>query len=1187
MTACLYLIIIYSRVLLSSLTCASEVQRQNTKVRISAIGNTIILKFLEEDKIDTKLEGYIIGYGGSLFSKQVIQLPEDGEPYETEIDAEPKYLIAVQPFKGVKGKKQCAGKEILKKPLHLVIGSVTSTSVLLSWGTILNSPYTDANLDDCIEDGQFNVRYREKEPNKNWIYQTCPTAGTVIDHLKPETPYEFGVQAETDVDRGAWSHSVTHNTADIYIPENPVNMLRTKIFLSTKEPITEAPETNSPLLSTVQNVTQRRPASLIKQTATPVIPRKTLGTESDGFATSAPPEDLLFLTQAFTHTQMTLPPPTVIQRKPSDITMSQEQPHTTYFQLITEKPPNTLTKTASSTVTTKLETIQPETITFHSTDHSQSKSVPKSHTQPTPRKTKHKGKTTQKQPKTPQPQTTQFQPIPTTSKSQTTKSLSTTQSQTIAVKSQSKFPPKLKTTQKPQYITLPQTHSTISQLITIMSRPYTSQSQPSSTQTQSLTTQTQPSTTPSRPNTTVKQTKNPPKPTHFEEIYQTSSISQTSMSTMTYHHVPSQLKPIHKQPSFTLPQPPPIKKQSSETQSPMTIKNITVTKQPTLSYKQHFTQQSTYKMNPVSLSSHTFRTTVQNKHSPSTNSPLITATKDHFFTSVSTLSSTKANIQEESYQSLLSTTESSSQTLPSVTFHHQPFFQPTHPPTAHISSTTPKNKKTESTSVPHIPTGFYRATTHVLRVPKKHYIKVKSTAKSKGIQNSTLIEKKVVNTKHPNRTLAPRQSQDGKLRPNPIRVTGVKNKNKGNTTSFVRPTSGKTSTKTIYDEKHKGLLQPKPTKEPKKTLEINQKINIKVQQETKKEESKIHWDKNTDFKQKVPVPIVKPHVSSTTEKTVYQKPLPTFTPLFVLNGSRFDTGDNSSVFSALPSSDVDAMGEKRFVGPNVIYRTDKPPDEPCSVTKSLSFFPEEENMAINVTNPPKTPPANLTVVTVEGCPSFVILDWEKTDNATTEYDVTSSVKGTNGNEVSVITTNQTHTAVENLKPKSSYEFTVTPKNILGSGPTSEAVSFNTESADPRVSEIPTGKNAIWSSFPFKTDSYSECTGTMYVKRTWYRKFVGIQLCNSLRYKIYMSDSLKGKFYNIGDDNGFGEDHCQFVDSFLDGRTGGTLLPNELPTRQGFYRSFRQEPVKFGQIGGNTHINYVGWYECGVPIPGSW
>lgn len=35
-----------------------------------------------------------------------------------------------------------------------------------------------------------------------------------------------------------------------------------------------------------------------------------------------------------------------------------------------------------------------------------------------------------------------------------------------------------------------------------------------------------------------------------------------------------------------------------------------------------------------------------------------------------------------------------------------------------------------------------------------------------------------------------------------------------------------------------------------------------------------------------------------------------------------------------------------------------------------------------------------------------------------EYEVVSTAKGPNGKEVSVLTTNQTHTAVENLKPES-------------------------------------------------------------------------------------------------------------------------------------------------------------------------
>lgn len=51
-----------------------------------------MLKFLQPD-VDTKLEGYIMGYGSSLFSKQFIQLPENGEPYETEIGNTTKFNL--------------------------------------------------------------------------------------------------------------------------------------------------------------------------------------------------------------------------------------------------------------------------------------------------------------------------------------------------------------------------------------------------------------------------------------------------------------------------------------------------------------------------------------------------------------------------------------------------------------------------------------------------------------------------------------------------------------------------------------------------------------------------------------------------------------------------------------------------------------------------------------------------------------------------------------------------------------------------------------------------------------------------------------------------------------------------------------------------------------------------------------
>ncbi|XP_019503872.1 PREDICTED: target of Nesh-SH3 [Hipposideros armiger] len=298
---------------------------------------------------------------------------------------------------------------------------------------------------------------------------------------------------------------------------------------------------------------------------------------------------------------------------------------------------------------------------------------------------------------------------------------------------------------------------------------------------------------------------------------------------------------------------------------------------------------------------------------------------------------------------------------------------------------------------------------------------------------------------------------------------------------------------------------------------------------------------------------------------------------------------NITDFSSSPTRETDPLGKPRFKGPHVRY-IQKPDNRPCSITDSIKRFPKEEAFEGNATSPPQNPPSNLTVVTVEGCPSFVILDWEKPLNDTvTEYEVISRENGSfSGKNKSIQITNQTFSTVENLKPDTSYEFQVKPKNPLGEGPASNTVAFSTESADPRVSEpVSGGRDAIWTERPFDSDSYSECKGKQYVKRTWYKKFVGVQLCNSLRYKIYLSDSLTGKFYNIGDQRGHGEDHCQFVDSFLDGRTGQQLTSDQLPTKEGYFRAVRQEPVQFGEIGGHTQISYVQWYECGTTIPGKW
>ncbi|XP_076579435.1 ABI family, member 3 (NESH) binding protein b isoform X9 [Chaetodon auriga] len=712
-----------------------RVRRQNMKVRINATGDTIVMKFMRPSP-DVKLEGYILGYGSSMFSKQFIQLPENGQPYETEMDAEPKYLVAVQPIPVNDVKKHCTGKVNLEKPLHLVIGSVSPTAVLLSWGNYLKTPYEGNIMNECLEDGFYTIRYRER--NRKWIYQTCPTSDTVIDNLKPNTPYEFGVRSNKDDRSGMWSKPVIHNT----------NM---------------------------GNKNVQKPYKLRNPLSKPMKP---LG------------------------------------------------PHALF----------------------------------------------------------------------------------------------------------------------------------------------------------------------------------PPRPAL---------------------HNRTRLSPLLKNPAFP--------------GAPRTSFDVLFPTAPPESHQE----------------------TLPLPGSPEPKWPHVSLDKGN---------------------SVRNDTDRPADRPPAL-----PQLLPT------------KTPRANATAFP------------LLKLPSN----------GDSHQGQT--------TKAP--TVAPEK---------PHNPAG----------SPARP-----------------------------SIPINKKPNLVGKPgET---------DKVNNLKQTDKLPILKPKVSPATAKPTKQDRKQTITAAPPTAAGRQETWEDSELFQSQPSSDVDALGKKRYVAPHVVYQTGKKPDEPCSITSSLNYFPEDEPGEANVTAPPRSPPSNLTVVTVEGCPSFVILDWEKTDNDTTEYEVISTAKGPDGEQVSILTTNQTHTAVENLKPESSYEFKVKPKNELGAGPLSEPVSFNTESADPRVSENVSGKDAIWTQFPFKTDSYSDCHGKQYVKRTWYRKFVGVQLCNSLRYKIYLSDTLNGKFYNIGDQTGFGEDHCQFVDSFLDGRTGRQLRADQLPSRPGFYRAVRQEPVHFGQIGGNSHVNYVSWYECGTPIPGKW
>ncbi|XP_061082247.1 target of Nesh-SH3-like isoform X2 [Conger conger] len=844
------------------------------KVQINATSDTIVLKFVRPNP-DMKLEGYILGYGSSMFSKQFIKLPDNGEPYETEIDAEPKYLVAVQPIPTNDVKKQCKERYHLEKPIHLVIGSVTPTSVLLSWGALVKTSYEGTILKDCLEDGNFTVRYREL--SRKWNYQMCPTSDTVIDHLKPNTPYEFSVRPNVN-ERKAWSKSVFHNTNTDDKPKQK-----------------------------------------------PIIP------------------------------------------KAINFKLGRPGPHKPQL------PPTTIRNS-----------------------------------------TRTKGLPYQKK----------FAPAPRSS------------------------PGKIKT--KTTTTSLP--HVPHSVAVTVPTEKSTSGRVSS------------------------------PSTSHGMKPYSSPSLSESSHTTTQdadgEHH-----KGVKHPKLVTWPTTP--MGSSSELPSLPIRMNIKIggehTDKDVEISKPHLLPEDRAEVTPKGRAS-----TPKPRLLPVTFTPIKREPK---------LSSTVTP------------------TLDSET----------DAPTQKARTTTIAQKSRTTTPTPDSQT---------------------TTATLKGQTTTPTPEGRTTTTTQKARTTTAAQK---------ARKTTIAHKARKTTATQKAPTTtttqkGRKSTTTLQGE----TSTPTPGSQTASTT------------------------------QKAPT-------TTTTQKPRTTTPSPDGrTAMPNLDDRRFDpTVNDTSKFSSLPSSPTDFMGKSRFVAPHVVYKTDKGPEVPCSITESLNYFPEEEGGDLNVTSPPRAPPSNVTVVTVEGCPSFIILDWKKGDNETTEYEVTARAIGPNGDKVSVVNTNQTHTAVENLKPNSSYEFKVKPLNELGEGPSSDPVPFSTESADPRVSEHVSGKAAIWTQFPFNADEYSECHGRQFVKRTWYRKFVGIQLCNSLRYKIYLSDSLKGKFYNIGDQTGRGEDHCQFVDSFLDGRTGSYHPTDQLPPKTGYYRAMRQEPVSFGDIGGNTHITYVPWYECGTPIPGKW
>uniref|UniRef100_A0A452G8U2 ABI family member 3 binding protein n=1 Tax=Capra hircus TaxID=9925 RepID=A0A452G8U2_CAPHI len=1029
-------------------------KRPNLKVHINTTSDSILLKFLRPSP-NVKLEGFLLGYGSNLSPNQYFPLPAEGKYTEAIVDAEPKYLIVVRPAPPPSQKKSCSGKKRPRKPLQLVVGTLSPSSVFLSWGFLIN-PHHDWTLpSQCPNDRYYTIRYREKDKEKKWIFQLCPATETIVENLKPDTVYEFGVK--DNVEGGIWSKIFNHKT----IVGTSFCFLTDFCLFVCLFPFT--------LLSfVIQNVTHR--ASTKSPDKTPYGGTIVVHLVIPGLneTTVKLPTSIMFEISEAIKTQLakneTLALPA--ESKTPEVEKIPALPIT----VTPESVPRTTKPTVSSALdiseTTLASSEKPEIVPTSKISEDSKILPPQTATYDV-----FSSPTTSDEPEISEPHTATSDPL------------------------LDSVPPKTsRTLEQPRATLAPSETPFISQKLEIFTSPEMQPTTPAPLQTTSV-----PSTPKRRLRPKTPRTKPAPSKTQFISLKPKIPLSAEVTDSKPGNY--PELKPNNSRSKLSL-------------SAPKVFQRVTLKPKTSPSPEVSYTSPGKCFISCLSqMHSTPWYLLVFSAPLETRGSPLIPMISP--------------STSQEELQTTLAETDQSTQEL----------------------YTTKIPRMTELAKTTQAPHRVY-TTTMRPRTPDKPHLR--------PVLNKT--------TTRPSR---PRPS--GTPRGNGIGA-GVKQVPLPSGTG--RNVSMDSSHPTKKPGTRRPLLPPRPMPPRRKPLPPN---NV-----TGKPGSAgiISSDRVTS----PPLRATLRPTEAPLERMETDKKQPT------APASGEDL-DNMTDFSSSPTRETDPLGKPRFKGPHVRY-IQKPDNSPCSITDSVKRFPKEEATEGNATSPPQNPPTNLTVVTVEGCPSFVILDWDKPLNDTvTEHkciqhhgDFKTQLGGT------LSMTRCCFLLLKNvvLFFSFSYEFQVKPKNPLGEGPPSNTVAFSTESADPRVSEpVSAGRDAIWTERPFNSDSYSECKGKQYVKRTWYKKFVGVQLCNSLRYKIYLSDSLTGKFYNIGDQRGHGEDHCQFVDSFLDGRTGQQLSSDQLPTKEGYFRAVRQEPVQFGEIGGHTQINYVQWYECGTTIPGKW
>jgi hypothetical protein len=139
----------------------------------------------------------------------------------------------------------------------------------------------------------------------------------------------------------------------------------------------------------------------------------------------------------------------------------------------------------------------------------------------------------------------------------------------------------------------------------------------------------------------------------------------------------------------------------------------------------------------------------------------------------------------------------------------------------------------------------------------------------------------------------------------------------------------------------------------------------------------------------------------------------------------------------------------------------------------------------------------------------------------------------------------------------------------------------------------------WSAYTFTdVNKLGTCTGARYVAyNRRYNLWVGVRLCNSNRYKIYLSATKTGTYYEIADGAGGGEDHCEFVNPTFTLGANGDIDSGNCPTCSYSYagtgttggnvKAYCRSDIGSAPILGDPwpgQCYTAHWYQCGVSIP---